>query len=463
MKLVFIHGWSVTSTNTYGDLPLVLQKNAPKELNLEIENIYLGEYISFHNEVTLEDIARAFESARQEKLGDERFACITHSTGGPLIRVWIETYFHGVFLKNTLSHTPITHLIMLAPANHGSSLAILGKSKLSRIESWFKGVEVGVGILDWLQLGSTQQWELNNSLFSYKYNDHTFFPFVLSGEKIDTHFYDFINNYLVEKGSDGVIRLCGANLNYKTLTLQQNCNTQPFDSRIDGETIKAYPLDLQDDIKITPQSAFEVIPNASHTGDKYGIMQNIKKNKKIKPIVNSIIEALKVKNNNDYKNITNTMIRRSEKLQINKQQYIMFIINVKDNYGKDINDYDMILLAGETYEPSRLPKGFFVDKQKNNLSGNIVYYLNYNKLKNIKDGKLGIRIVARPLKGFIHYTPAEFRSDKINLKDFLVPNQTLMIEIILERLISKNTFVLDKINQALVDFKNRNVDNKFID
>lgn len=91
MKIVFVHGWSVTNIDTYGELPEVLQRESSRfGLDLEIENIYLGEYISFHDEVTLYDIARAFESARVDKLGEESFACVTHSTGGPIIRLWID-------------------------------------------------------------------------------------------------------------------------------------------------------------------------------------------------------------------------------------------------------------------------------------------------------------------------------------------------------------------------------------
>ena len=44
----------------------------------------------------------------------------------------------------------------------------------------------------------------------------------------------------------------------------------------------------------------------------------------------------------------------------------MFVFNVQDNYGNEIHDYDMILLAGENYEPSKLHKGFFLDRQMNN-------------------------------------------------------------------------------------------------
>jgi len=450
MKLLFIHGWSVTSINTYGELPQVLQNNAPKEMNLQIENIYLSEYISFHDEVTLEDIARAFESARKEKLGDEHFACITHSTGGPVIRLWMDLYF-----KNNLLSTPLSHLIMLAPANHGSSLAILGKQKVNRIKSWFKGVEVGEKVLDWLQLGSIEQWKLNDSWLNYEYKKDTFFPFVLSGEKIDEHFYDFINDYLVEKGSDGVIRLCSANMNYKILTLEQKCNEDPINVVVNSHKTYTYPMRLVGDIKSAPNSAFEVITNASHSGDKYGIMESIKSYRAIKPVINSIIESLQIKSKTEYNNIIEDMNKRTNIAQKEKQKYIMLVLNVKDNYGNKIDDYDMILLAGKDYEPNKLPKGFFMDRQKNDNSSNLVYYINHNKIKNIKDKKFGIRIVARPDVGFTHYSPAEFRSEDINIEHFLNPNETLMLDIILKRQIAKNTFVLNTVEESKKEFSNR--------
>ena len=450
MKLVFVHGWSVTSTETYGELPEVLKREAPTDLNIEIENIYLGEYISFHDEVTLEDIARAFERARKEKLGDEKFVCITHSTGGPVIRLWIDLFF-----VDKLSSSPLSHLIMLAPANHGSSLAILGKSKLGRIKAWVQGMEPGDGVLKWLQLGSNEQWQLNLSWLNYDFDENTFFPFVLSGEKIDHHFYDFLNPYLVEKGSDGVVRLTGANLNYQTIKLVQDCNAIEADAIIDTTSIKAFPLVLDTHTQNSKECAFEVISNASHTGNKYGIMSSVKKKRKVKPVVTSILEALQVKTTQEYNNTVASMTQRTQITQGNKQKYIMFVFNVKDNYGNTINDYDMLLLAGNAYEPGELPKGFFVDKQKNNISGNLVYYLNYKKIKEIKDSKFGIRIVARPDEGFSHYAAGEFRSESLDLEKLFKGNQTVMVDVILERRIAENTFVLDTFKDANPEFKRR--------
>ena len=95
MQLIFVHGWSVTSTDTYGNLPQVLSNAAGNYgLELEIRHIHLGKYISFHDEVTMDDIARAMDRALRDLPGNSDdhiapFSCITHSTGGPVVRCWV--------------------------------------------------------------------------------------------------------------------------------------------------------------------------------------------------------------------------------------------------------------------------------------------------------------------------------------------------------------------------------------
>lgn len=68
--------------------------------------------------------------------------------------------------------------------------------------------------------------------------------------------------------------------------------------------------------------------------------------------------------------------------------------------------------------------------------------------------------VARPSEGFAHYIPAEFHSNGIDLESFLKPNETLMIDVILDRQISKNTFLIDKFGESQSEdgeFKHRKV------
>jgi len=222
LVVVFVHGWSVTNTDTYGELPARLKREASAAGGppLDIQNIYLGQYVSFRDEVRLEDISRAFDAAVSDVLssigGARRFVCITHSTGGPVVRDWLDRYF--VQTKN-LAACPLSHLIMLAPANFGSALAQLGQSRLAKIKAWFDGVEPGQRVLDWLELGSPEACDLNvrwiNDYGALKLTSlaKPMFLFVLTGDRIDRKLYDHLNSYTGEIGSDGVVRAAAANLN----------------------------------------------------------------------------------------------------------------------------------------------------------------------------------------------------------------------------------------------------------
>ncbi len=97
MVVVSVHGWSVHDTDIYGELPrrLLTEAAAGNCPPLAVHNIFLGKYNSFCDEVRVEDISRGFEAALQAELGPQisagrRFVCITHSTGGPVARDWLE-------------------------------------------------------------------------------------------------------------------------------------------------------------------------------------------------------------------------------------------------------------------------------------------------------------------------------------------------------------------------------------
>src|SRR5688500_10058266 len=239
--LVFVHGWSVTSTATYGELPARLKSEAAKAggPGLDIAHVHLGQYVSFRDEVQMADLARAFDAAIARVLaeagGRRRFACITHSTGGPVVREWLDRH---VVKAGKLDDCPLSHLVMLAPANFGSALAQLGKGRLAGMKAWFQGVEPGTGVLDWLELASPESLALNLRWIAeypaLKLAERTapVFSFVLSGDAIDRKLYDHVNSYTGETGSDGVVRLGAANLNASHIVLAQ-------DALVPGETLPA--------------------------------------------------------------------------------------------------------------------------------------------------------------------------------------------------------------------------------
>ena len=444
MKVVFVHGWSVRHTDTYAALPARLEAELAARTNspVSVEEIHLGEYVSFDDEVTLDDIARAFEQARRER-GLDRFAAITHSTGGPILRHWFDLYYRGA-----AAECPLTHLVMLAPATHGSALAQLGKSRVSRLKYWVEGAEPGARILDWLELGSEEQWRLNQRWLSFQSPQP--FVFALTGQRIDRQFYDHLNSYTGEAGSDGVVRVAAANPNYSYVRLEQR---QPGGELTLAGSYRGAPL------------AFGVLPRRSHGGERFGIMNSVKPDPADPhPTVEWVARCLMVKTVADYENVRDNLAaltaftQRSESIErvdrlvgtatYRTSRYSQLCFRVLDSRGELMSDYDLLLTAGPDYSPDELPAGFCLDRQRNRKQpGRLTYYLDFDRLKEIEkaplDGRLGFRLVARPQSGLAYYAVAEFRSDVGGVTSLLRPNETVMIEIVVNRLVDQQVFYLN--------------------
>jgi len=459
MLVVFVHGWSVTNTNTYGGLPAALARNASPGLGLEIAHLYLGKYVSFADEVKVDDIARGMHQAIAmevlPKLAEgERFGCITHSTGGPVVRKWIDLYY-----RSRLDKCPLAHLIMLAPANHGSALAQLGKGRISRMKFFRDGVEPGAGVLDWLELGSDQSWELNREWLTYDCVAGGLYPFVLTGQRIDRAFYDHLNAYTDEPGSDGVVRVAAANMNYGFIRLVQ----------ADGD------LELSKDSR-SARTAFGVLPGRSHSGESIGILRSVKADDDgSHPTVLWVLRCLAVASKTAYSRLVRELneltaeTQRDERHEEVKEffvferafttnRYCMLVIRLSDDRGNDLSDYDVVFTAGPGYDPNHLPPGFFVDRQRNLLSpGKLTYYVDYDLMSNWLSkpelaGKFGVRIAARPAEGYAYYTVAEHRGTFAALKRYFEPNQTLMVGVELRRHVVEGVFRLTQ-NLTPEDFK----------
>lgn len=458
MRLIFVHGWSVTNTNTYGDLPAALAAAAGQHgLELKVNHIHLGKYISFHDEVTLDDIARAFDFALRElEPGGatiSRFSCITHSTGGPVVRHWVEKYYGARNLKDL----PLQHLVMLAPANHGSSLAIIGKKRIGRLKAWFDDVEPGQRVLDWLELGSAGQWQLNEAWLGYKAPQNGFYPFVLTGQGIDTKFYDFLNSYLVENGSDGVVRVAGANMNYRFLSLSQT--EEPVGS---GGTTRL--ATNKKPVRSSPPMPLGVFHQFSHSGRKMGILAVSRKRDAHQQIVSTVLDCLRVQSPQDYQQmdtqlqaLTTTEQQKSPKGKDDPiDRYCMLAIRIRDQYGNVLpdQDFDVLLLGGSSYRPDQLPKGFLVDRQLNVKNDCLVLYLNADAMIKLKNGLFGLRVVARPQKGFAYFEPAEFRSEGIAAEQVFAVNETTYIDITMNRKVDKQVFRFSDVQSQPDNFKN---------
>ena len=278
---------------------------------------------------------------------------------------------------------------------------------------------------------------------------------VITGETIDKKLYDYLNSYTAEKGSDGVVRVAATNMNYRHIKIKQNVNSPKLIINNDDELPDVYPLELNGAIKSPPQRcAMEILPLTSHSGKDKGIMRSVtKRNSANKLVVKSIIECLQVTSAHEYEVLTNDMIDRTEKIY-SPNKYVMIVVRVTDDQGNEISDYDLLLLAGNEYRPDKLPKGFFVDRQKNRTNScHLTYYLNNTKMSSIPDGKIGFRVIARPTEGFVYYSPGEFRSEAISVTDLLKENETIYLDIELKRHVDKHTFVIETLTDKDIDFK----------
>ncbi len=476
LSLVFVHGWSATNLDTYGELPLRLRAEAALSgIDIVIKEIFLGSYISFHDEVRVNDISRAFKNAVQLELAPliekgSRFVCITHSTGGPVIRDWWARYYKG-----TEEECPMSHLIMLAPANFGSALAQLGKGRLSRLKSWWNGVEPGVGVLNWLSLGSKEAWALNKNWIDSdgsELSENGIFPFVITGQDIDRKFYDHLNPYTGELGSDGVVRCAAANLKSRLIKL-----AQPRPERnAEGKLVTG---DFQViEVKESPDAPFRVVHEKSHSGSDIGIMKSIRRqvlNDGSSETIRAIINCIRVRSKEDYRKLNAQFAEETAQVQRDEivetqaggifshdryfihDRFSMVIFYIHDHEGFPLTDFDLILTAGPDSDPNHLPEGFCADRQKNALHNDMItYYFNYDIMNGcgavynpkgelirgaIKGSEmLGLEIRPRPEKGFVRYIPCRIKASAEMLDRALVPNSTTLIDICLQRVVDKQVF-----------------------
>ena len=460
--LVFVHGWSVTNTSTYGRLPARLQQAAADAgLPLALADIWLSEYVSFDDEVTVPDLVRAFDNAlRDLHLLDASFACITHSTGGPIVREWLRAQREKPTTHSTIQ---LSHLIMLAPANFGSALAQLGKSTLVRLKSWFAGVDPGQRILDWLELGSAGSLSLN---LDFIHGDdpatRTQFLFVLTGDRPDRSLYDHLNSYTGEDGSDGVVRIAAANLNARHAVLS------PQTSSADGIDTLALNLSLG------PRCAFKIIPDAAHAGADHGIMASAET-----VTVQTVLSCLQVRSFVEYGELCTTFEKENANRDANKVELepagpfaprvhihdprSLLIVRLADEAGEPLTDAGLLLTGGETASVDLMPEGFMLDRQANSKQRTTIsLFLDHSllagddRVADPRNSRKTLRAAVashRPygaivhpadLSGLVHHALATsaIADDLFNI---LGPHQTTVLDVVLPRKVHQGIFRLTRI------------------
>lgn len=316
--IVILHGWSDNSSSFEK-----LADRLKKETNRIVEELWLADYVSLDDDVTMSDIIIAMQSAWTTSnlpLAPNSVDVIVHSTGGLVIRDWMSTYWSDG------QKPPIRNLVMLAPANFGSPLAHKGRSILGRVaKGWNadKTFQTGKHILKALEMASPYSSSLaNKDRFSPNaFNKGGVRCTVIVGNSG----YTGISSLANEDGSDGTVYVSTANMNCAQIEL--NVSREGGDFSTTG-------------IKLSlGKTAFLILDGFDH-GEITG------KNKLTLKLLNPIIQALNV-TKSGFSNWCKQCETDNEKVRlkyskIKDSEHHAFqntVFHVMDDTGAPVTDY----------------------------------------------------------------------------------------------------------------------------
>ena len=214
--VVLVHGYSVRTLNSWGRLPALLQADG-----YDPGTMFLSAFVSLDDYVSCDDLALAMERRVADLETNQgidlgKTAFIMHSTGAIVARRWLLNRFAA-------GKKMPSHLISCAGANHGSTLAQLGRTELAYVfRQLTEGSDVGKRVLEDLDFGSEflrtlnadwlEAWNDGSPLFEETY------CFSMGGTD-----HSYWQNQLTwaasELGSDGTVRISAANLNFRIIRL----------------------------------------------------------------------------------------------------------------------------------------------------------------------------------------------------------------------------------------------------
>jgi len=351
-QVLVLHGWSDES----GSFRALSKKL--KDAGFDTLDIWLADYVSMDDDVTIPDIAKRMEEVLSGLVAagtlTAPFDMIVHSTGGLVSRQWL------VFYDRLRKPRWLKRLVMLAPANYGSALAAKGKSFIGRVTKGVSnGFQTGTQVLNALELGSPYQWglALSDALTTEggagdptpTYGEGGCLPFVLSGIK---GYAGILMKIVNENGADGTVRAPAANLSAYGATLDFTVNEQ------DPEFTPWTPRD-----DLAPY-AYQALADEDHTSIKSASGDQTLK---------LIVQALQCKDLKEYRAIQQDWSAATDALEVadDPARHRFFMLNtfVVDDLGNPVDDH-FIEFYGPDHETNTAPMLYFHDKVIRNVHQN---------------------------------------------------------------------------------------------
>lgn len=434
--LLILHGWSGTPQSLR---PL---SSFLKRHGFTVVDIWLADYLSMNDEITIQDLGQAMGRALKSKRIPEKrhsFDVIVHSTGGLVVRQYLIHHFFGRPEK-----CPIRHLVMLAPANFGSPLAHIGKSMIGRLRlgwKWDHFLQTGTRVLEGLELASPTSWTMaEQDLFSATngiFKQEHVYTTILIG----TDMYEGLAGSFHRNGSDGTVYASTANMNAAYIKLV-------------FKTPKGY--EVQKQRRCFDPIAFGVLYKHNH--------RTIVEPDKDETLADLLIKSLKTRSTDEYKTYTKNLnqisgetFKRGLKDPERKERYHQYqhvVTRVHDQFGEGIRDYFMEFFQkkGDTRDTvmQKVQKEILekVRKYSRDASYRSFLFDTTDMKKEILDkGKrVDMSLCAAALSKRISYhDPKDYLTvlSQSN-KTLLAPNTTLLVDIELPRMQHERVFRLKK-------------------
>lgn len=422
--IIVIHGWS---DDAKGMRHLV--KLIEKHLQRPVKQLYIANYISMNDLVTMDDLVVAMDRAWDEaKISRTIHAndVIVHSTGGLIIRDWLTRFF------NTYN-PPVKHLLMLAPANFGSPLAQKGRALIGRIVKGLSSpylFQTGANILRALELASPYTWQLAmRDRFGKDnyYDKNKILTTVLVGNKGFTGLAAAAN----EPGCDGAVRVSTTNLNAAHMTIdfienakQPSVNIRTSKGRVafrilDGEN--HYTIVAKDKGPNNPDT-INAILDALVVEDKDFITY-------CKSCAKQTQQVMEKRKTNVYQQgYQNTVIHTSNQFDKPVEDYFLEFYKQKNNCPFSETFHSQVINSVHAYTGDSSYRSLFVNcTALENLTEKQAtpFSMSISALPDLKDHVVGYRSSDKAIFGALQIDQKE--------KSIFYENRTLMVSITIKR------------------------------
>jgi len=487
--IVLIHGYSAESDQStaasiagiYGTLPRDLKAAFGARSVVEID---LARYLSLEDGVRVDDISRALQRALDEDfphLLKKGFHALVHSTGALVMRNWLRRF--------SARPSPLECLVHLAGANFGSGWAHIGRGQMAK---WARqifehGAERGMQVLEALELGSDWTLDLHLSFLqpgSRMAEDLKVRELVIVGSQADVKWFSFPIRYAKEDGSDGVVRVSAASLNYQYLKLGPTDDAlqlgwkkarEQQDKHLDRRGRRQGYYEIQEASRPGMEGRREVplaIPyECAHSGESMGIVTGEKPRAQVMRLLRVALGGTNLKEPGAqaaaFSSETEATYRKVveaqapswwekwiEEPRAQYDRHAQVIFRIRDQDGRPIPDFDIFFdSSGSPKDRARPMKDLIEDKHVNTSSPHIItFYLRTDAFS--ADTKTWIARVpevggcfleisaVEPQTSEILYLPLRFELTADELQAWIQGNRTTIIDVQLLRLPSPQVFTL---------------------